>query len=203
MNKLQPGDIAPDFAVIDVNGNTIRLNDYKGSRVLITFYRFVACPFCSIHFSLMSQNIKHYEKRGLKMISIFESDADYIREYMTNREKQSPIVADPNALIYAQYAVEKSMKGVMKSMFKKLPALIKFIFSSKYHFGKPDGSLSRIPADFIIDEHGYILDAHYGEDASDNIPISQIEKRLLDIKRPANKHNLHKIKERPALDFVL
>ena len=45
--------------------------------------------------------------------------------------------------------------------------------------GNPNGGMSRIPADFLIDEHGVLLDVYYGKDASDNIPLSQIEKRLL------------------------
>ena len=206
MEKLKSGDIAPDFAVIDVNGETVRLDDYKGSKVLLTFYRFAACPFCTIHFSLMAKQAEFYEKNGMKMISIFESEAEYIRGYMTTRGLPFPVVADPLGLTYIQYAVQKSFKGVVKGMFKRLPSLIKVMLGSTYRFGKPDGSLTRIPADFIIDENGIILDAYYGKDASDNIPITQIEKRLLagsstkGKRKPPSK--LPKI-NRPPLDLIL
>ena len=35
---LQPGDTAPDFALLDQSGETVSLRDFKGRKVLIFFY---------------------------------------------------------------------------------------------------------------------------------------------------------------------
>ena len=35
-----------------------------------------------------------------------------------------------------------------------------------------------MPADFLIDEQGYIVEAYYGEDAGDHIPFERIEQFL-------------------------
>ena len=35
---LEPGDKAPDFAVKDHTGRTVRLSDYKGRNVVLWFY---------------------------------------------------------------------------------------------------------------------------------------------------------------------
>jgi hypothetical protein len=35
-----------------------------------------------------------------------------------------------------------------------------------------------MPADFLIDERGCILDAYYGSDAGDRIPMERIERLL-------------------------
>jgi hypothetical protein len=32
-----------------------------------------------------------------------------------------------------------------------------------------------MPADFLIDEHGYIVEAYYGGDAGDRIPFERVE----------------------------
>ncbi len=37
-DMLNPGDLAPDFVSIAHTGETIRLKDLRGSRVLIWFY---------------------------------------------------------------------------------------------------------------------------------------------------------------------
>lgn len=35
---LQPGETAPDFEAIDHNGNSVRLRDLRGKKVVLWFY---------------------------------------------------------------------------------------------------------------------------------------------------------------------
>jgi peroxiredoxin Q/BCP len=35
---LQPGEMAPDFEAVDHNGNTVRLRDFRGKKVVLWFY---------------------------------------------------------------------------------------------------------------------------------------------------------------------
>lgn len=35
---LQPGDRAPDFDVVDQDGNRVRLGDLRGQKVVLWFY---------------------------------------------------------------------------------------------------------------------------------------------------------------------
>ena len=37
-NMLKPGDSAPDFEATDHNGNTVRLRDLRGKKVVLWFY---------------------------------------------------------------------------------------------------------------------------------------------------------------------
>jgi peroxiredoxin len=36
---ITPGELAPDFALLDINGNTVRLSDFRGKPVLLSFLR--------------------------------------------------------------------------------------------------------------------------------------------------------------------
>jgi thioredoxin-dependent peroxiredoxin len=38
VKTLRDGDMAPDFALLDQHGQTVRLEDYRGRRVLVYFY---------------------------------------------------------------------------------------------------------------------------------------------------------------------
>ena len=35
---LQPGEVAPDFDVVDHHGNHVRLSDFRGKKVVLWFY---------------------------------------------------------------------------------------------------------------------------------------------------------------------
>jgi len=46
---IEVGKPAPDFTAKDINGNTIKLSDYKGKIVVIESYN-SDCPFCNNHY---------------------------------------------------------------------------------------------------------------------------------------------------------
>jgi peroxiredoxin Q/BCP len=45
--KLEPGDAAPDFALSDQQGETVRLEDMRGRKVLVYFYPKADTPGCT------------------------------------------------------------------------------------------------------------------------------------------------------------
>src|ERR1051326_3951557 len=60
-SELQKGEIVPDFALIDENGYPVRLTDFRGKAVVLTFV-YTRCPlpnFCP----LMSKNFQALQQR--------------------------------------------------------------------------------------------------------------------------------------------
>jgi peroxiredoxin Q/BCP len=47
MTTLRPGDEAPSFALLDQHGSTVRLEDYRGRRLLVYFYPEADTPGCT------------------------------------------------------------------------------------------------------------------------------------------------------------
>ena len=47
MAQLTPGDKAPDFTLLDQNGEKVRLKDFRGRRVLAYFYPKADTPGCT------------------------------------------------------------------------------------------------------------------------------------------------------------
>jgi peroxiredoxin Q/BCP len=47
MTTLRPGDEAPAFALLDQHGSTVRLEDYRGRRLLVYFYPEADTPGCT------------------------------------------------------------------------------------------------------------------------------------------------------------
>ncbi len=174
MNKLSIGDKAPDFTMKDLKGVDIKLSYYQNKKVILSFFRFATCPFCTVRFARLVQEAQHYSDNGVYIIAVFESGPDYIKKYINNQDINFPIIADPEGKLYSQYGVKKSVLGIMLGMMR-LPTLMKAMFSSGYKMAKPDSSMRRIPADFLIDQEQTIIDSYYGKDIGDHIPFKRID----------------------------
>ncbi|MCK4865389.1 MAG: redoxin domain-containing protein [Gammaproteobacteria bacterium] len=174
MNDIMLGDRAPDFTTTDLDGNTIQISDYVGKKTLLVFFRFASCPLCTVRFAQLIQNYPEYSKKGLNIIAVFESSPEYIRRYVNDKRKVPfPIIADPEGELYKLYNVKKSIVGTMKGMFR-IFKMLKSMMDPAYSMGKPDGSITRIPADFLINPLMVVTDSYYGSDIGDHIPLNRI-----------------------------
>ncbi|MEN8168816.1 MAG: peroxiredoxin family protein [Pseudomonadota bacterium] len=174
MITLKTDDMAPDFAMIDLNGDTIRLADYKGEKVLLSFFRYATCPFCTVRFVRLTQEVERYAEQGIQVIAVFESSSDYIQEYLGRRGLPFPVIPDPQGELYARYGIKKSLPGLMLGMFR-MPTMLRALFDPDYRMAKPDADITRIPADFLIGTDQIIADSYYGSDIGDHIPFKRID----------------------------
>lgn len=174
MEILQRGDAAPDFSMQDMTGTTIRLADYRGRKVLLCFFRFATCPFCTVRFVRLAQEAERYAAMGLEIVAIFESSREYIQEYLGRRPLPFPVIPDPEGVLYAEYGVKKSMSGLLFGMLR-MPTLLRALFDPQFRMGKPDSNILRIPADFLIDSDGTVQERFYGRDIGDHMPFRRID----------------------------
>lgn len=174
MNHVSIGDQAPDFEVNDIYNNTVKLSSYKGEKVLLVFFRFASCPLCTVRFMQLVQDCKKYQAQGIRVIAVFESSADYIKTYITNSQSVPfSIIPDLEGRLYKLYGVKKSFLGMMLGMFRVVK-MFKGLVARAFKMGRPDGSVMRVPADFLIDEFQRIVDSYYGTDIGDHIPMKRI-----------------------------
>ena len=174
--KLKVADKAPDFTVVSATGDTLRLENLKGKKVLLAFFRYASCPVCNFRMNEIIQNYDALQAKGYVFIAVFESNNETLKGYLKETEVPFPVVGDPTLLLYKKYGVEKSFWRMVGSMFnKKTKSNLKdgkLLVKGKNL--KRDGNMSRIPADFIIDENGMISIAYYGKNIGDHLPLEQI-----------------------------
>ena len=73
MKQIKSKDTAVHFIGKDINGNKIDLNDYKGQKVLLTFFRVATCPFCNMAVRDLINGSEALEQKGIKVIALFSS----------------------------------------------------------------------------------------------------------------------------------
>lgn len=174
--RLIEGQKAKEFKTSDIFDNEIKLESFKGKKILLSFYRYASCPLCNLRVSELIEKDDYFKEKGLELLAIFQSPKDKILEYVGKQNTPFPIIADPEQRLYSLYGVEVSGIGLIRALFK--PGKFKEALNKGFHTGTMEGPKSRIPADFLIDESGIILKAYYGKDIGDHMPIERIREVL-------------------------
>ena len=172
--QLKKGDVAPNISLVDINNQKFELSNYRGKKVLLTFYRFASCPFCNLRIHNIVKNHDRY-KEHFEIIAIFESDASTLQKQMKKYDSPFRIMSDRKRLYYDSYNIEKSFMGMLKGMIFRMPSLLKSMMMGNLPF-KIDSSVLTMPADFVIDENGIIEIAYYAEDEGDHLDIDSLLK---------------------------
>jgi len=176
ITKLTDGETAPGFSVEDIYGQKISLDTSNTDTVLVSFFRYAGCPWCNLAIYRLGQIAPVLEKKDLKIICFVQSTKENILKNIIERHTPKPsfhIVADPQKTIYDLYAVEDSALKAVPSLLK-IPQWIKSV--RKHHFPQADidGSMTLVPAQFILGRHLKILRAHYGLNYADELTFQEI-----------------------------
>ena len=62
MKLIAVGDIAPDFSLQDNNDNTVRLSDFKGKRVLLSWHPLAWTPVCTDQMRALETHLDTFQK---------------------------------------------------------------------------------------------------------------------------------------------
>ena len=68
--RLQPGDPAPDFSLPSDTGETVKLSDLRGQRVIVYFYPAAMTPGCTKQACDFSDSIDRLKAEGYTVLGI-------------------------------------------------------------------------------------------------------------------------------------
>lgn len=171
--RLSAGQAAPEFEVTDIStGKPIRLADFRGKKLLLSFHRYAACPFCNLHVHELSQSNEEFERNGLKVVALFRSGPDRTLEQYGSRDVPFQIAADPKLSAYRAYGIEQSLLGMLVSFIhpRGLYATLKGYFP-----GKVDAEVRSLPADFLITPDQKIARAYYSSNITQHLSLNEIK----------------------------
>ncbi len=156
-----------------LDGTTVSLSDLAGTPIWLAFFRYAACPLCNfrVH-QLLSVWPKSFAQRNFVMVGVFQSPPRKLEGLVKRHEPPFKIVSDPDLELYVQYRIEASMR---QAMGKDVRAALAGARKAGIPIVRPwDGPAHRIPADFLIDGEGTIMDAFYGENIAQHIPFEKV-----------------------------
>ncbi|RLD45544.1 MAG: thioredoxin-dependent thiol peroxidase [Bacteroidetes bacterium] len=105
MTHLNEGDIAPQFETIDEQGNTIKLSDYKGKKLILFSYPKAMTPGCTAEACNLSDNYELLKSKGFEILGI---SADDTKKQIRFKEKYNfpyPLIPDTEKEILKLYGI--------------------------------------------------------------------------------------------------
>jgi peroxiredoxin Q/BCP len=113
MMQLTEGMKAPDFEGIDQNGNTVRLSDFAGKKVILYFYPKDNTPGCTAEACNLRDNYDHLLKKGFKVVGVSPDSEKSHKGFAGKYTLPFPLIADTEKKILNDYGVwgEKQMYG--------------------------------------------------------------------------------------------
>ena len=123
---VKEGSVAPNFAAKDANGETVRLKDLRGQKVVLYFYPKDDTPGCTKEACSFRDAFADYEKRNIKVLGVsVDSEASH-KKFTAKYKLPFTLLADPDHSIADAYGVygEKKFMGRTYMGVKRITFLI-------------------------------------------------------------------------------
>ncbi|MER2170674.1 MAG: thiol-disulfide oxidoreductase ResA [Psychrobacillus psychrodurans] len=102
---IQVGDDAPDFALVDMNGEKHQLSDYKGKGVFLNFWG-TWCKPCEREFPLMDKQYQVYKDQGLEILAVNIGESDFaVQKFIDRKGLTFPVLIDDKKSVMETYKI--------------------------------------------------------------------------------------------------
>lgn len=99
----QVGEKAPDFALEDDQGQTFRLSDFRGERLLLVFYPGDDTPVCTRQLCDYRDGIESFRGLDVKIVGISKDDQASHQAFKAKHELPFTLLSDPDQSVAKQY----------------------------------------------------------------------------------------------------
>ena len=112
----QLNEIAPDFSLIDADGQRFALSEQRGRRLLIVFYPGDDTPVCTRQLCDYRDGIEAFADLNVDIIGISPDDAESHRKFRERHRLPFVLLSDPDLDVAAQYGC-KALIGMKRGVF--------------------------------------------------------------------------------------
>ncbi|MGW3951397.1 thioredoxin-dependent thiol peroxidase [Streptomyces sp. NPDC004752] len=111
--RLQPGDVAPAFTLLDADGHEVSLSDHKGRKVIVYFYPAALTPGCTKQACDFTDNLDLLADAGYDVIGISPDKPEKLAKFREKESLKVTLLADPDKRVLEEYGAfgEKKLYG--------------------------------------------------------------------------------------------
>ena len=107
---ISEGKKAPDFALMDASGKTVKLKDFKGRRVVIYFYPKDDTPGCTAEACGFRDSLPKFQGIGVPVIGISPDDGASHAKFAGKYRLNFTLLSDEGAAVARKYGAWVSKK---------------------------------------------------------------------------------------------
>ncbi|GHH33792.1 peroxiredoxin [Streptomyces candidus] len=108
------GSVAPDFALKDNHGRTVRLSDLRGERhVVLVFYPFAFTGVCTDELRALREASQTFVNEDVQLLAVSCDSMHTLRVFAEQEDLEYPLLSDfwPHGNVARAYGVFDSDKG--------------------------------------------------------------------------------------------
>jgi peroxiredoxin Q/BCP len=143
--RLAEGDKAPAFSLTDADGNTVKLADFKGRKVIVYFYPAASTPGCTKQACDFRDSLAQLNEAGLDVVGISPDKPEKLAKFRDAEGLIFPLLSDPDKKVLSAWGA----------------------FGEKKLYGKTVVGVIR--STFVVDEKGNIEVAQYNVKATGHV----------------------------------
>lgn len=107
---LEVGIKAPDFTLLDKNGEQVRLSDYLGKKIVLYFYPRDNTPGCTRQACAFAQSYNDFQSRDVVVIGISKDSVASHLKFAQKHDLPFILLSDPELQAIQAYDVWKEKK---------------------------------------------------------------------------------------------
>lgn len=122
--RLEPGDAAPTFSLLDDSGKEVSLADYAGKPVLVYFYPRANTPGCTTEACDFRDESAALNDAGIDVVGISPDKPEKLAKFREDHGLNFTLLSDPSKETMAAYGAfgekknyGKIVQGVIRSTF--------------------------------------------------------------------------------------
>ena len=141
---LEIGTKAPDFELPDQNGQTHKLSDYLGKKVILYFYPKDNTSGCTKQACGFSERNPQFREKGAVILGVSKDSVASHKKFEHNYNLGFTLLSDPDLAVIKAYGV----------------------WQEKKNYGKI--TMGVVRTTYLIDENGIVIKAMGGVKAAEN-----------------------------------
>ncbi len=105
VQKVETGSKAPDFALVDLNGEKHKLSEYKGQGVFLNFWG-TWCKPCEKEMPYINNQYAQFKDKGVQVLAVDVGESELaVTKFKDRYQLNFPIVIDKDSQVMNAYGV--------------------------------------------------------------------------------------------------